>query len=63
MDRDVEFAMRVLGKRFGTEFRVVAISTDWNATLVMYGETYTIGLDELRTVVERGLVTELPERE
>ena len=59
----VAFALRVLGKKFGTEFRVVAIDAFATATLVMHGDTYRISLEELRTIVERGLVTEMPERE
>lgn len=60
MSKQTEFAARVLGKRYGCDFRVVAIGPGPTAVLVMYGDKYEISLEELETIIERGLVTEIP---
>jgi len=60
-EADVRFAEQVLGQRFGCDFRVMAIGPGPIATLLMHGDLFTIGLDELRTVIERGLVQLLPD--
>lgn len=53
----------LLGRRYVADFRVQEISErksdgDRIVTLTMYGDTYTLGLSELRTVIERGFVVE-----
>lgn len=57
----------LLGKRFVTDFQVVAVSgqadPEQTATLNMYGERYVISLDELATIIERGFVVEAGARE
>jgi hypothetical protein len=57
---------RLVGKRFVTDFRILAIGLgakgEPEATLVMYGDTYLLSVDELEVIIERGLVTEAPER-
>lgn len=55
---DVEFAVHVLGRRFGCDFRVIAIGPGATAILEMRGDRFTISLAELRTLVESGLVME-----
>jgi hypothetical protein len=56
----------LVGKRFVTDFRVLAIGAGKNgepeATLLMYGDRYLLSVDELEVIIERGLVTEAPER-
>lgn len=53
----------LIGKRFGTDFRVVSIGTDNNRTvkLLMQGDYCEIALEELLTIIERGFVSEIPE--
>jgi hypothetical protein len=52
----------LLGRRFTTDFTVVAIGagTEPEAVLLLNGERYAIGLDELQTIIERGFVVEHP---
>lgn len=63
--RDMEW---LLGRRFGCDFRVVGFGPDPPpgcdrvVLLHMNGDNYGISLGELRTLIERGLVMELPER-
>lgn len=52
----------LLGRRFVTDFRVVSIGDDAErtVTLYMFGDSYQLSLDELQTIIERGLVVEWP---
>lgn len=54
-----EFAGFVLGRRFACDFFVAGVGPGPVAILEMRGRRYTITLDELRTLVERGFVVEL----
>lgn len=57
----------LIGRRFGTDLRVVAITPGDPAddtrtvTVHMQGDAYAISLGELRTLIERGFISELPE--
>lgn len=62
MDRgDIEFAQRMLGKRFGTEFTVSALQASEGLMFLTMkgGAVYQISIEELRAVVERGFVVQL----
>jgi hypothetical protein len=70
MARPGELADRLahlLGRRFVTDFRIVSFhgggDREPEAVLLMHGEHYRISLQELETIIERGLVTEMPQRE
>jgi hypothetical protein len=53
-----------LGKRYATDFTVVAVSyneeTEPEVVLLMHGDYYRISAEELQTIIERGLVAEMP---
>lgn len=56
----------LIGRRYATDFRVVAITSgsddgDENreATLLLYGDHYKISLDELRILIESGLLVDM----
>jgi hypothetical protein len=59
-------ADRLVGRRFVTDFRILSVGIGRNgepeATLLMYGDKYLLSIDELENIIERGLVTEAPER-
>jgi hypothetical protein len=55
------FAASVLGRRYACAFRVTAIGPGEQAVLELYGDRFVISLEELHTIIERGLVTEVPE--
>ncbi len=57
---DTEFAAYVLGRRFGCDLRVAGVGPGPTVLLIMHGATYEMSLDELRTLVERGFIVELP---
>ena len=58
-------AENLIGRRYATDFRVVAITSgsdgDENreATLLLYGDHYKISLDELRILIESGLLVDM----
>jgi len=56
----------LVGKRYVTDFRIVAITPgddgEPEATLLMYGDTYKLSVAELEVIIERGFVTEAPQR-
>ena len=54
----VRFAVQVLGRRYATDFTVVAIDHDGSAILAMRGQSYTVSLEELYAIINRGLVYE-----
>ncbi len=55
---EIEFAARVLGRRFAADFEVVSIGPGPMATLALRGALWHISLDELRTLIDRGLFIE-----
>jgi hypothetical protein len=57
-----EFSMRVLGRRYTSDFRVVAIGPGPKATLLLHGDRFEISLEELHTIVDRGLFAEAWDR-
>lgn len=62
-ETDVGRAERYLGKRYATDFRVVSVAYNEEgreATLLMHGDYYRISVEELETIIERGLVAEVP---
>jgi len=65
MQKTIDFG-EIVGKRFVTDFRVLSIASGANgepeATLLMYGDKYLLSVAELEVIIERGLVTEAPER-
>jgi hypothetical protein len=60
-DELVSFAAHVLGRRYACDFRVVSIGPGAQATLELHGDRFVLSLEELNTVISRGLVTEVPE--
>ena len=58
----------LIGKRYGCDFRIARVTPgqpsdpDRIVTLYLYGEAYEIAAGELATLIERGFVTEQPER-
>ena len=50
----------LLGRRFVTDFVVVSIDDDLDATVTLrrYGETYRISLEELITAIDAGFIIE-----
>jgi hypothetical protein len=54
----------LLGRRFVTDFRVIGVTQsdggELEAILLMHGDEYRISVEELETVIERGLVAEVP---
>lgn len=58
---DAEFAAAVVGRRFVSDFRVVAIGPGPVAVLHLHGDQFALSLGELRTIIERGLFAEHPE--
>lgn len=52
----------LLGRRFVTDFTVLAIGSDADRTVTiqLYGDRYQISFAELQIVIERGLVVEAP---
>ena len=65
MIRDPE---KLIGKRYTCEFRVVEVEPGppglgtRQITLYMYGEKYTLSLEEVSTLIETGFVMEVEER-
>ena len=52
----VLFAQRVLGRRYVTDFTVVAIGPGAVAALALRDGTYTVSLDELQALLDSGLM-------
>lgn len=51
----------LLGKRYGTDFTIIDVKGE-EVTLLMQGDYYKISAAELLVVIDRGLVSEIPER-
>ena len=56
---DEKFAISVLGKRFTTDFIVVALGPGSIAILSLHQGLYEISIAVLRTLVERGMVSQI----
>jgi len=49
----------LLGRRFVCDFQIVAVGPGPQFLLTLNGARYVISVDELRTIIERGFVTEV----
>jgi hypothetical protein len=55
----VAFAASVVGKRYSCDFRVRSVGPGHQAILTMHGDSFTISLEELHTIITRGFVVEV----